>query len=67
MLRGEKKQKLKSYFINEKIPRTEREQQLLLADGAHILWIVGRRISEGYKVTENTKQVIEISIMEKEA
>jgi tRNA(Ile)-lysidine synthase len=53
-----REQKLKKYFINEKVPQTERGQIPLLADGSHILWIVGWRISEAYKVTEQTKQVL---------
>ena len=60
ILPGGGKKTLKSYFIDEKIPREERDHLLLLADGSHILWIVGRRISEYYKVTEHTKTVLEV-------
>lgn len=54
---------LKSYFINEKIPAADREQTLLLADGAHIIWIIGHRISEHYKVTENTKRILQAQLI----
>ncbi len=37
--------KLKKYFIDEKIPRRERDEVLLVADGNHILCVVGYRIS----------------------
>ena len=57
-----REQKLKKYFINEKIPAKERERVLLLADGQHILWMIGYRISEAYKVTENTKRILEIRV-----
>lgn len=50
--------KLKNYFIDQKIPRRQRDRQLLLADGSHILWVVGSRISEAYKVTAETKRVL---------
>ncbi len=50
---------LKSYLIDEKIPRGEREKLLLLADGSHVLWIVGRRISAAYRVTEETKTILQ--------
>lgn len=53
---------LKEYFITEKIPRDEREQMLLLADGSHILWAIGKRMSEYYKVTEKTKQILEVTV-----
>ncbi|MCI8513726.1 MAG: tRNA lysidine(34) synthetase TilS [Lachnospiraceae bacterium] len=54
--------KLRRYFIDNKIPKAERERCTLAADGSHILWIVGYRISEAYKVTEETKLVLEISV-----
>ena len=56
------KQSLKKYFINEKVLAAERDRVLLLADEAHVLWIVGHRISEEYKVTEDTKRILEIQI-----
>lgn len=49
---------LKRWMIDQKIPREEREQMLLLADGNHILWIIGHRISDNYKVTSDTKRVL---------
>ena len=35
---------------------------MLLADDAHILWVIGYRISEDIKVTEHTKRILEIQI-----
>lgn len=58
------RKKLKDYLIAEKIPKRERSQMLLLADGQEIVWAVGRRISETYKVTEHTKKILKIQIME---
>lgn len=57
-------QKLKSYMVNEKIPSQERNKMLLIAEGSHILWIPGKRMSSAYKVTDNTRYVLEIKIME---
>ena len=55
------KKKLKDYLINEKIPQQERDGLILLAQGQEILWIVGMRISEAYKITESTKRVLEVN------
>ena len=56
-----RRQKLKAWFINEKIDR-----MLLVADGSHIVWIPGYRMSRAYKVTEKTKNIVEIKITEEE-
>ncbi len=60
------RQKLKDYWINEKVPRSMRSKIWLLADGSHILWALGGRISEYYKVTEQTKKILEVRYMEDE-
>ena len=55
-------QKLKSYFINEKVPKEERDKVLLVADGSHVLWIVGYRVNCAYQTKENTSSVLEIHV-----
>lgn len=50
------------YMIDEKIPRRQREQIYLLADGKHIVWIVGYRISEYYKITNDTKMILQVTV-----
>lgn len=56
------KKKLKAYFIHEKIPKEERDFIYLVGEGNHILWIVGYRISHYYKINENTKRILELTI-----
>ena len=53
---------LQDYLVNEKVPKSERDKQLLLADGSHVLWVIGKRISAHYKVTEHTKRILEVYI-----
>ncbi|MBR1909532.1 MAG: tRNA lysidine(34) synthetase TilS [Lachnospiraceae bacterium] len=50
---------LKNYMINEKIPKSERDYVPLLASGQRIYWVMGHRISEDVKVTDNTTCVVE--------
>ena len=60
--------KLKNYFVDAKIPRKSRDSQLLIADGSHIMWLpeAGSRISEYYKVSENTRKILLIKLIEME-
>lgn len=58
--------KLKSWFINEKIPAEKRDDILLIADGEQILWIVGYRMSSGYQITEATQRILQVEITEEE-
>ena len=57
---------LKSFLVDQKIPCAERDRLPLLAEDDHILWVVGYRISEYYKVTENTKRILEVQFIRKE-
>ena len=59
------KQKIKDYFINQKIPSEKRDTILLIAEESHVLWIVGYRTSLAYKVSERTNKILEIEIREK--
>ena len=55
-------QKLKSFYVNEKIPQERRDKILLLADGNHIVWVEDLRVNTIYGVNEHTKRVLEIQI-----
>ena len=48
-------------MIDDKIPRGEREQIPVLAEGNHVLWVVGGRISEYYKITDQTKTILQVT------
>lgn len=50
-------QKLKEWFIDHKIPREQRERQLLLCSGSQVLWIVGESLSELLRVHPQTQKI----------
>lgn len=57
------RKKLKDYFIDHKVPRDERESRLLLTDGQHVMWILGDRTSEAYRIDAQTKKILVISLI----
>lgn len=50
---------LKSFFVDEKVPKDLRDRMYLVTEKSHVLWIVGSRISSYYKVGKDTKYIIE--------
>jgi tRNA(Ile)-lysidine synthase len=56
------KKKLKDYFIDLKIPRDEREQILLLANGNEIVWIIGYRLNWNYRVTDELQGIYKLEV-----
>ena len=56
------RKKLKDYFIDQKIPKEQRDSVPLIADGSEILWIIGHRLSWSYKVDENSKNILRLHI-----
>lgn len=52
------RKKLQDFFVDEKYSRTERNRVPILCLGPEVLWIVGGRISENYKVEDRTDRII---------
>ncbi|NMB97714.1 MAG: tRNA lysidine(34) synthetase TilS [Clostridiaceae bacterium] len=61
-LKSKGTKKLKEYMIDNKISRDIRDNIMLLAKGSEIIWIVGYRISDKFKVTENTKSILKLEV-----
>lgn len=55
---------IQDYFVDEKIPRHLRDEVPLVCDGNHVMWVVGYRVSEYYKISKDTTRVLEISYTE---
>jgi tRNA(Ile)-lysidine synthase len=52
--------KLKDFFIDQKVPRAERDMVPLVLSGVDIVWVVGYRIAEPYKVRPDTCDVVQL-------
>ncbi|MFI3315463.1 MAG: tRNA lysidine(34) synthetase TilS, partial [Rikenellaceae bacterium] len=58
-MRGRKK--VSDLLIDAKATRFEKERQKIVEDNKEIVWVVGRRASERYKVTPQTKNILLIT------
>lgn len=56
------KQKLSDYFINNKFSLKEKEATWLLCDNEKVVWIVGYRSDNRYRVDHSTKNIYIIEI-----
>ena len=54
--------KLKDFFIDEKIPKFERDKLLIIEDAEKIIWIAGYRIDSRVALTESTKNILNIKL-----
>ena len=54
------KKKLKDFFIDKKIPKEERDDILLLANGDEIVWIVGYRLNYRYRVQNEYAKIYKL-------
>jgi tRNA(Ile)-lysidine synthase len=52
--------KLQDFMVDSRIPRSWRDRVPLICSPKQILWIVGWRIDDRVKVTENTKEVLHL-------
>lgn len=56
------KKKLSKFFKDEKIDVLAKEDQWLLCSEDTIVWVIGRRADERFKVTENTSEILKFEL-----
>jgi tRNA(Ile)-lysidine synthase len=57
-----KKKKLQDFFVDQKVPRDERDSVPIVASENGIVWIAGYRGDERFKVTKETKRFLKMEI-----
>lgn len=57
---------LQDYFVDQKIPKENRNSLYVLAMDHHVVWVPGLRISEYFKITEQTEYVLQVKVLSKE-
>lgn len=56
------RKKLSDYFTDRKMNLHEKEQIWLILSGNDVVWIIGERMDDRYKVSDKTKRVLQINL-----
>ena len=59
----ENKKKLSKFFKDEKFSLIEKSTTWLLCSNNKIVWVIGKRMDNRFKVTEKTTQILKISLL----
>lgn len=55
------RKKLSKFFKDEKLNSLEKERQWLLCSGDDVVWVLGKRLDDRFKVKEETKAILKIT------
>ena len=59
-LQGSKK--ISDYLNDIKTDSFEKKEQLVLVNNERIVWVIGKRLDERFKITSNTKKVVKLCL-----
>ena len=57
-----RKKKIQDFFVDQKVPRDERDRVPLIISANDIIWVAGYRGDNRFRVAENTKRVLKLEI-----
>ena len=52
--------KLSDFFVDEKVPVPEKERIWIMASGEKIVWIMGYRIDNRFRISSSTSRVLRL-------
>jgi len=55
--------KISDFFIDSKLSIPEKENVWILANGEQVIWIIGHRLDDRYKITPQTQHVLRLDIV----
>ena len=56
------RKKVSDFLIDEKVPLSTKNTVTVLASGGDVVWVVGHRVDDRFKVTVDSKNVLEVSV-----
>jgi tRNA(Ile)-lysidine synthase len=60
------KKKVSKFFKDEKIPQFDKENTAMLFSGERLVWLLGHRMDDRFKVTPKTKHVLKLVLVDDE-
>ena len=57
--------KISDFLSDEKVSSIEKREYLVLTNGGKIVWVIGLRIDNGFKVTSETKKILILTVTAK--
>lgn len=55
--------KISDFFIDSKLSLPEKENIWILANGEQVVWIIGHRLDDRYKITSDTHNILKLEIL----
>ncbi len=55
------RKKISDFLIDQKVSQPEKERQFVMVSGGDIVWVVGRRVDERFKLTRESENVLKVT------